>query len=87
MSKSGAAAHFEAKVVAARIAGEVRGQPVAAQYTGEVMCFIETGQQQATQIVFDYTYPPQPPRPSSYYHFEKALFNKAYWYLVPKGVV
>lgn len=87
VSKSGSAAHFEAKVVAARIAGEIRGQPVDARYTGEVMCFIETGQQQATQIVFDYTHPPQPPRPSSYYHVEKALFNKAYWYLVPKGVV
>ena len=87
VSKSGSAAHFEAKVVAARIAGEVHGQPVDVRYTGEVMCFIETGQQQATQIVFDYTHPPQPPRPSSYYHFEKALFNKAYWYLVPKGVV
>jgi sulfide:quinone oxidoreductase len=87
VSKSGSAAHFAAKVVAARIAGEIRGQPVDARYTGEVMCFIETGQQQATQIVFDYTHPPQPPRPSSYYHVEKALFNKAYWYLVPKGVV
>ena len=87
VSKSGSAAHFEAKVVVARLVGEVHGKPNDIRYTGEVMCFIETGEQQATQIIFDYNNAPQPPQPRHYYHFEKALFNKAYWYLVPQGLV
>jgi sulfide:quinone oxidoreductase len=87
VSKSGSAAHFEAKVVAHRIAGTVLGQPDDTRYTGEVMCFVETGHNQASQLVFDYQHPPQPPQPSQLYHLEKSLFNKAYWYLVPRGVV
>jgi sulfide:quinone oxidoreductase len=87
VSKSGSAAHFEAKVVAQRIASTVLGRPDDAHYDGAVMCFLETGQGQATQLVFDYTHPPAPPRPNQFYHYEKALFNQAYWYLVPRGLV
>jgi sulfide:quinone oxidoreductase len=87
VSKSGSAAHFEAKVVASRIAGAVLGQADDTRYTGEVMCFLEMGRGQASQLVFDYTHPPQPPRPSQFYHYEKTLFNKVYWYLVPRGIV
>lgn len=87
VSKSGSAAHFEAKVVAERIAATVLGQPATALYDGAVMCFLETGGDQASQLVFDYTHPPQPPAPSHLYHYEKALFNRAYWYLVPRGLV
>jgi sulfide:quinone oxidoreductase len=87
VSKSGSAAHFEARVVAHRIAGDVLGKPDDMRYTGEVMCFLETGQGRASQLVFDYTHPPQPPRPNQLFHIEKSLFNKAYWYLVPRGVV
>jgi len=87
VSKSGSAAHFEAKVVAHRIAGEVLGQTDDARYDGAVMCFLETGRGQATQLVFDYTHPPAPPRPNQFYHYEKVLFNNAYWYLVPRGLV
>jgi sulfide:quinone oxidoreductase len=87
VSKSGAAAHFEAQVVAKRLIGAIKGQPDDSRYTGQVMCFLETGRNQATQLVFDYTHPPQPPRPSAYYHYEKALLNRAYWHLVPTGLV
>lgn len=87
VSKSGSAAHFEAKVVAHRIAGDVLGQPDDTRYDGAVMCFLETGHEQATQLVFDYTHPPQPPLPSRFYHYEKTAFNSAYWYLVPRGYV
>jgi hypothetical protein len=41
------------------------------------MCFLEIGCEQATQLVFDYTYPPAPPRPNQLYHYEKVLFNIA----------
>jgi sulfide:quinone oxidoreductase len=90
VSKSGSAAHFEAKVVAARILAAIRGEepkPDEATYDGEVMCFLETGYNRATQLVFNYEHPPKPPRPSLYYHMEKQLFNRAYWHIVPQGLV
>lgn len=87
VSKSGSAAHFEAKVVAHRITAALLGTPEDLRYTGEVLCFLETGRGQASQLVFDYTHPPQPPAPSQVYHYQKTLFNKLYWYLVPRGVV
>ncbi len=90
VSKSGSAAHFEAKVVAHRLIAEIRGEeadPAEGTYDGEVMCFLETGYNKATQLVFNYDHPPEPPRPSLYYHMEKQLFNRAYWYIVPQGLV
>jgi sulfide:quinone oxidoreductase len=90
VSKSGSAAHFEAKVIAQRLIAAVRGEapdPKHALYDGEVMCFLETGHNMATQLVFNYEHPPKPPRPSLYYHMEKQLFNRAYWHIVPQGLV
>jgi sulfide:quinone oxidoreductase len=90
VSKSGSAAHFEAKVLAARLVAAVRGEELKGDegsYDGEVMCFLETGRNKATQLVFNYEHPPQPPRPGRYYHMEKQLFNRAYWYIVPHGLV
>ncbi len=90
VSKSGSAAHFEAKVVASRILAGIHGEEAKASetlYDGEVMCFLETGYNKATQLVFNYEHPPQPPRPSLYYHMEKQLVNRAYWFLVPQGLV
>ena len=87
VSKSGAAAHFEARTILQRIAGAIKGKPSDARYNGQVMCFLETGGDRATQLVFDYEHPPQPPKPSAYYHYEKALLNRAYWHLIPTGVV
>lgn len=90
VSKSGSAAHFEAKVIAQRLIAAVRGEapdPAHACYDGEVMCFLETGHNAATQLVFNYEHPPRPPRPSLYYHMEKQLFNRAYWHIVPQGLV
>ncbi|MBE3560162.1 MAG: NAD(P)/FAD-dependent oxidoreductase [Ktedonobacteraceae bacterium] len=90
VSKSGSAAHFEAKVVAQRLIAEIRGEELQKDeglYDGEVMCFLEAGYNRATQLVFNYEHPPRPPRPSLYYHMEKQLFNRAYWHLVPQGLV
>lgn len=90
VSKSGSAAHYQAKVVAHRLIAAIRGEVCKADegtYDGEVMCFLETGQRKATQLVFNYEHPPRPPRPSLYYHMEKHLFNHAYWHLVPQGLV
>ncbi|MEZ4495360.1 MAG: hypothetical protein R2845_00955 [Thermomicrobiales bacterium] len=43
---------------------------------------LETGHGQASQLVFDFNKPPEPPDPNHFYHYEKLLFNKVYWYIV-----
>jgi len=88
VSKSGSAAHFEAKVLANRIVQRITGKETGDMlYDGRVLCFLETGYGQATQLAFDFENPPQPPKPSRYYHYQKTLFNKVYWYIVPRGFV
>jgi sulfide:quinone oxidoreductase len=88
VSKSGSAAHFQAKVVAGRIESAATGRALEnGHYDGRVMCFLETGNEQASSLSFDYEHPPEPPRPSRIYHYEKTLFNKTYWYIVPRGIV
>jgi sulfide:quinone oxidoreductase len=88
ISKSGSAAHFQAKVVAERITADVTDRPSTdGHYNGHVMCFLETGNEHATTLSFDYDHPPEPSRPNRIAHYEKMLFNKAYWYIVPRGIV
>ena len=85
ISKSGSTAHFEAPVVASRIASLVRGTAPRENYGGRVMCFLETGEGRATTLRFDYEHPPVPPRPSRVWHAAKWLFNRLYWETVPQG--
>jgi sulfide:quinone oxidoreductase len=90
LSKAGSTAHFEAPVVAERIAAAVLGRPVAAKhgsYEGRVMCFFEIGDGKGTLLQFDYDHPPHPPRPNQLWHLGKIVFNKTYWHTVPKGRV
>jgi sulfide:quinone oxidoreductase len=85
ISKSGSTAHFEAPVVASRIASLIRGTNPKTNYGGRVMCFLETGNRQATVLRFDYEHPPAPPRPNLLWHSAKWMFNRLYWETVPKG--
>ncbi|HZD00992.1 MAG TPA: FAD/NAD(P)-binding oxidoreductase [Actinomycetes bacterium] len=85
ISKSGSTAHFEAPVVASRIASLVKGTAPKANYGGQVMCFLETGDGRATALRFDYEHPPVPPAPSRFWHTARWLFNRLYWDTVPKG--
>jgi sulfide:quinone oxidoreductase len=88
ISKSGSVAHYEATVAAAEISAAAKGVPPPAHvYDGRVMCFLETGQGQATTIRFDYDHPPVSPTPARRWHWAKALFNKTYWHTVPQGRV
>jgi sulfide:quinone oxidoreductase len=88
VSKSGSAAHFEAKVLAERLTAKIRGTTNhVATYDGHVLCFLETGYGKASQLVFDFEHPPHPPAPNAFHHYEKAIFNKVYWYIVPRGIV
>jgi sulfide:quinone oxidoreductase len=87
ISKSGSTAHFEAPVVASRIASLVRGTAPRTGYGGRVMCFLETGDGRATALRFDYEHPPVPPAPSRRWHAAKWAFNRLYWATVPSGRV
>jgi sulfide:quinone oxidoreductase len=87
ISKSGSAAHFEAKIVADSLAGELSGEPSAARYDGHVMCFLETGFGKGMTLDFNYNRPPKPSHPNRIAHWEKTLLNKLYWSTVPKARV
>src|SRR5512135_3000846 len=90
LSKAGSTAHFEAPIVAERIAAAVKGvapKGKDASYTGKVMCFFEVGDGKGTLLQFDYDHPPKPPKPNQLWHLGKILFNKTYWHTVPKGRV
>jgi sulfide:quinone oxidoreductase len=85
ISKSGSTAHFEAPVVASRIASLIRGTAPKSNYGGRVMCFLETGNRKATVLRFDYEHPPAPPQPNLVWHSAKWMFNRIYWETVPQG--
>ncbi|MGZ4143910.1 MAG: NAD(P)/FAD-dependent oxidoreductase [Actinomycetota bacterium] len=85
ISKSGSTAHFEAPVVAGRIAAFVKGGRPDESYGGKVMCFLETGGRRSTVLRFDFEHPPVPPKPSLHWHIAKWLFNRLYWNTVPQG--
>ncbi len=90
LSKAGSTAHFEAPVVAERIAAAVEGREPAGKhvdYQGKVMCFFEIGDGKGTLLQFDYDHPPKPPKPNRLWHLGKIVFNKTYWHTVPKGRV
>ena len=90
LSKAGSTAHFEAPVVAERVAAAVQGrEPTGrhASYEGRVMCFFEVGDGKGTLLRFDYQHPPRPPKPNRLWHLGKIAFNKTYWHTVPRGRV
>jgi sulfide:quinone oxidoreductase len=90
LSKAGSTAHFEAPVVAERVAALVQGRdPDRAKgtYHGRVMCFFEIGDGKGTLLRFDYDHPPRPPKPNRIWHLGKIVFNKTYWHTVPRGRV
>jgi sulfide:quinone oxidoreductase len=90
LSKAGSTAHFEAPVVAERVAAAIEGREPAgkhAEYEGRVMCFFEIGDGKGTLLRFDYDNPPKPPKPNRIWHLGKIVFNKTYWHTVPRGRV
>lgn len=86
VSKSGAAAHFEASILAHNVLQHVLGREPDAHYDGSVMCMVETGNGKATMLRFNYERPPQPPKPSAWYRLQKTLINRLYPALIPKGI-
>ena len=72
-------------MIASRIASLVNGTAPKENYGGRVMCFLETGNGQATSLRFDYEHPPVPPQPNRAWHMAKWMFNRMYWETVPQG--
>ncbi|VTT85224.1 Oxidoreductase (flavoprotein) [Halorubrum sp. DM2] len=84
--KAGSVAHYQAGVVAERLASEVRGRPATATYDGKTLCFIETGMDAASFVEFDYERPPSPATPSEKLHWSKLAYNESYW-LTARGLL
>jgi sulfide:quinone oxidoreductase len=87
VSKSGAAAHFEAKVVAESIVADLRGQPAPRTYDGRVTCYCDAGYHKGISMSFDYEHPPVPPPLGLKDWLGKQILNRAYWLLIPSGRV
>ena len=85
ISKAGATAHYEAKVVAENVISMVRGKVPTAKYDGKVMCFCDAGFHRGIAMRFDYQHPPVPPPLSRRWYLGKVLVNKLYWMVVPKA--
>jgi len=86
MPNAGSVAHYQAGVVAQRIASEVRGRPATTTYDGKTLCFIETGMDAASFVEFDFERPPSPAPPSRKLHWSKLAYNEAYW-LTARGLL
>lgn len=86
ISKAGSTAHFEADVIAERISSEVLEGSASTEYDGKVVCFVETGFDEATYVWFNYQVPPKPTPPSKMLHWMKLGYNRLYW-LSARGVL
>jgi len=85
ISKAGATAHYEAKVVGENVAAMVDGEAPIARYDGKVMCFCDAGFHRGIAMRFDYQHPPVPPPLSLKWYLGKVLVNRLYWTIVPKA--
>jgi sulfide:quinone oxidoreductase len=85
-SKAGSVAHYEATVVADRIASRVRGQTPTATFDGKTVCFIEAGLAEATFVEFAYGTEPVVREPSKFVHWGKLAYNESYW-LTARGLL
>ncbi|MUV58284.1 NAD(P)/FAD-dependent oxidoreductase [Halogeometricum sp. CBA1124] len=84
--KAGSAAHYQASVVAERIASRVRDRVPTATYDGKTVCFLEAGMNSATFLSFDYETEPVVRDESKFVHWAKLAYNESYW-LTARGLL
>ncbi|MFQ5885241.1 MAG: NAD(P)/FAD-dependent oxidoreductase [Thermoplasmata archaeon] len=84
VSKSGATAHYESPIVVEGIVSDITGMSPEKKYNGRVTCFYDAGFRRGIVMDFDYDHPPVPPPFSRRAYLKKILFNKLYWWLLPK---
>lgn len=98
-SKAGSVAHFEAEILTDNIMRYVQGVELKDEFDGHANCFIETGNNKALLIDFNYTHEPVEgtfPFPgvgplnllkeSRTNHMGKMAFRWIYWNMLIKGV-
>ncbi|MFC7044579.1 NAD(P)/FAD-dependent oxidoreductase [Halobacteriaceae archaeon GCM10025711] len=85
-SKAGSAAHYQAGPLAHRLAAVVRGNKPTDTYQGKTLCFVETGEDEATFLSFNYGDEPTVRQPSTPVHWAKLSYNEMYW-LTAKGMM
>jgi sulfide:quinone oxidoreductase len=78
VSKAGAAAHHQGKIVAANIANLVKKKEAKKKYNGEVQCFLMTGLTTSIFLDFNYNHPPRN------IFLKDFFFMKKGWYIAKK---
>jgi len=84
--KAGSVAHYEAGVVAERLAASVHGHVPTATYDGKTICFMEAGMDDATYVSFDYENEPVMRDENKFVHWAKLAYNESYW-LTARGLL
>ena len=98
-SKAGSVAHFEAEILTENIMCFVNNKPMTATFDGHANCFIETGNNKALLIDFNYTHEPVEGtfpfagigplgllKESKMNHWGKLAFRWIYWNMLLKGI-
>ncbi len=98
-SKAGSVAHFEAEILTENIMCYVNNKPMTAAFDGHANCFIETGNNKALLIDFNYTHEPVEGtfpfagigplgllKESKMNHWGKLAFRWIYWNMLLKGI-
>jgi sulfide:quinone oxidoreductase len=87
LPKAGVFAHAQAEVVARRIAAEIAGAPITAEFGGNGYCMLEAGEAMAGFAFGDFFAEPSPKmelrRLGRSWHWGKVLFEQ--WWLTPPG--
>lgn len=97
-SKAGSVAHFEAEILTQNIIDYIHGRPLSESFDGHANCFVETGDNKALLIDFNYdqepvtgTFPIPGVGPlrllkeSRVNHWGKLAFRWVYWNMLIKG--
>lgn len=98
-SKAGSVAHFEAEILTENIERYIKGKPLKEDFDGHSNCFIETGNNKALLIDFNYEIEPVEgkfPFPkvgplsllkeSKMNHLGKLAFKWVYWNMLLPGI-
>jgi sulfide:quinone oxidoreductase len=98
-SKAGSVIHFQMEAVTENILNHMKGKPMTAKFDGHSICFIESGNNKAALIDFNYQTEPLPgtyPVPvvgpfslmqeTTINHWGKLVFKWMYWNLMLKGI-
>lgn len=91
VSKAGAAAHHQAKIIGANLANIVKGKEPKKKYDGHVQCFLMTSLNSSVFLDFNYKHPPRSYGLTDFFgkfwYVSKKMFKPMYFRLVLSGRV